>query len=305
MKTKYFILSVAVLLAACSQNDSETPAARKAVLEVNPQVAATRAVITGTYLPYNSSIGVCLQDTDDKPYADGSTNLRVNNSSGRWVFDQRVELTEAKGRVTAYYPYNEYATGDSLYISCGTTISSQQEYLYTPETVEVDVDHPAATLQMHFALPRITLRMSSMQADEHFTVNTILLSNIRKNQDENEAPALNTEGFMNHFDGGITKSFYDQVISAYGLQLNLTTTPAEVDVLVLPAELKKDYVQLTIGLSNGEELTTTIPATTWEKGKQYIYPIQIHQNKLYIGEYQIVPRGEAGEQNVFVPYSNE
>lgn len=305
MKTKYFILSVAVLLAACSQNDSETPAMRKAILEVNPQVAATRTVMTGTYLPYDSSIGVCLLDMDDQPYADGSRNLRVNNSTGRWVFDQRVELTEAKGRVTAYYPYNENGTGDSLYIRCGNTIGIQQEYLYTPEAVEVDVDHPAATLQMHFALARITLRMSSMQADEHFTVNSVVLANIRKNQDENEAPALNTEGFMNRFDGEIMKFYDDQTISAYGLQLNLTTTPTDVDVLVLPAELKKDYVQLTIGLSNGEELTTTIPATNWEKGKQYIYPIKIHQNKLYIGEYQIVPRGEAGEQNVFVPYSQE
>ncbi len=85
-------------------------------------------------------------------------NLKFTASTSgqnqEWIPDQEVYLNKELCSIHAYYPYNPTVTEVT---AIPVTTSDQADYMYSGNTIQVNIDNHTATLEMEHALSVITL----------------------------------------------------------------------------------------------------------------------------------------------------
>lgn len=285
MKAKYILWSMVCLLAACSQEETmqEEPAV---ALQVSTEMSTTRGVITGTSFAKGDEITVAVLKQNGNLYEENRYYDFYEYDGTGWKrsssWGDDLMLTSEEGVVYACYPPQ-----DSNWIEKGywVTVSpswsgEQNDYLYGKGIENVSSKNPKARLRFQFALARLTFQIimgetsTSAQVLSRVKLATVLI-----------------KGTMDVKTGNILSSPQDYGSVTLSVNKTLSATAAtQVDVLVIPTTTNTS-VKLTLTI-NDTDYDISIPVTTWEKGKQYTYPVVLN-----IGSQQQQPEsGKAGEK---------
>lgn len=313
MNTKYILLSLVVLLAACSENEDVLQNHNKPRLTISTEFAdyvTTRAFATGlgseTEFRQGKTIGVSLVTTNDKAYRynDVPFNLKAIYGNG-WSMTDAPVMENNKAKLYAYYPFTDSYNVQTLKSGSnhtGWTYSyfhsipiditpyphgdGQQDYLWGESSDSVNCDNPHAKILFKHVLPRITFRVTKGDecADDEIYVRQAFL----KAADESKN-VIGTKGKLSIFSGQATMDIDQQTTSLVnGYTAPIQIYPKEVtgevrtfDFLVFPVTFEKGDVILSIETYKGKngKLQTydiTLPAATWAAGKQYTYPVVVN-----------------------------
>lgn len=269
MKAKYILWSMVCLLTACSQDETRQEEPTVA-LQVSTERPTTRGVITGTSFAKGDNIAVVVVKQNGNLYEENRyydfyeyDGTDWKNSSS-WGGD--LMLTSEEGVVYACYPAQ-----DGNWIESGHWVSVspswsgvQDDYLYGKSIENVSCKNPKARLRFQFALARLTFQIvmggtsTSAQVLSRIKLATVPIS-----------------GFMDFKTGNIIVP--QQNYGSVTLSVNKTlsaTAATPVDILVIPAPTNS-YTKLTLTI-NSIDYDINIPVTTWEKGKQYTYPVTLN-----------------------------
>lgn len=268
MKAKHLIFSMACLLAACSQDEArqEEPAM---VLQVSTEMPTTRGVITGTSFAKGDNIAVAVEKQNGNLYEENryydfyeydGTDWK-NSSSWRGG----LMLTSEEGVVYACYPPQDSNwIKDGCWVSVSPLSGEQSEYLYGKSTENVSCKNPKARLRFQFALARLTFQIVMGGVSTSAQV----LSSVK-------LATVPVRGMMDVKTGNITSTQQDYGAVTLSVNKTLGVDAATlVDVLVIPTPTNS-YTKLTLTI-NSIDYDINIPVTTWEKGKQYTYPVTLN-----------------------------
>ncbi|QIU92888.1 fimbrillin family protein [Bacteroides faecium] len=279
IKSLLLCLSI-ITYCSCSENYEEENSNKSSILEITTGIQ-TRSVIESTSFSGGEQIGVYASDTEGEDYAEGSWNMKAVYNN-KWYFDNPLILSEQKATIYAYYPYNEKATiGKSTFVNITPNvyeaIGGQADYLYGQG--EADATYPTAKITFKHALARITFAIKRDKNDAgNGVLNKITLRNALGKK------TISTTGTMDITTGTITPNVKENasVILSTNYTLN-NSTEQKVDILVIPTEITEGDVELVLTIDEGLYVIK-MPATKWEKGQQYTYPIIINRTDAHMGE---------------------
>lgn len=304
MNIKYILLGFAVLLTACSSDNDEfnITNANRTQLAISTEIVTTRAEFyTGlkndVEFRNGNQIGFTLVDVNyKKPIYEQDCNIKAVYNNGQWEQERTTTLSNKEGKVIAYYPYG---TGYKFSVSGGASgstigqhfipvdISSffhgdgQQEYL-CGESNNVSSVSPNARIKFRHVLPRITfvIEKGSANANDEIYLRSAVLKNA--NDADN---TICTKGTMNIESGYLSKNDDggSSITNSYlgAVPLDPTDEQLTFDFLVFPTEVVQGSVILRIEVRKGtagnfQYYDIPIPATKWESGKQYTYPVTLN-----------------------------
>ena len=195
----------------------------------------------------------------------------------QWNIDPELFLTEQKAVIYAYYPYSSSnqapaTVNVNIMPNYHKTIKGQIDYLYGQG--EADAAYPEANITFNHALARVTFLIKKEETDAG---KGILSKIILRNTSNNTVIA--TSGTMDIRTGEITpKTNEDAAITLTGdYELN-SNKEEKIDFLVIPAQISDNTVELALTVDDGIYIIT-LPATVWEKGQQYTYPVTISRKQ--------------------------
>lgn len=315
MNTKYILLSLAALLVACSESEDVLQNHNKPRLTISTECAeygTTRAFSTGlgseTEFRQGNAIGVSLVTTNDKAYRynDVPFNLKAIYGNG-WSMTDAPVMENNKAKLYAYYPFTDSYNVQTLKSGSnhtGWTYSyfhsipiditpyphgdGQQDYLWGESSDSVNCDNPHARIQFKHVLPRITFKVTKGDecADDEIYVRQAFL----KAADESKH-VIGTKGNLSIFSGQATMDANQETTTLFNgytapIQIYTKEVTGEVrtfDFLVFPVTFNKGDVILSIETYKGqngklETYDITLPAATWEAGKQYTYPVVVNMD---------------------------
>lgn len=304
MNIKYILLGFAVLLTACSSDNDEfnITNANRTQLAISTEIVTTRAEFyTGlkndVEFRNGNQIGFTLVDVNyKKPIYEQDCNIKAVYNNGQWEQERTTTLSNKEGKVIAYYPYG---TGYKFIVSGGAPgptigqhfipvdISSffhgdgQQEYLCGESNIVSSVS-PNARIKFRHVLPRITfvIEKGSANANDEIYLRSAVLKNA--NDADN---TICTKGTMNIESGYLSKNDDggSSITNSYlgAVPLDPTDEQLTFDFLVFPTEVVQGSVILRIEVRKGtagnfQYYDIPIPATKWESGKQYTYPVTLN-----------------------------
>lgn len=119
----------------------------------------TKSVNLSNTIPNGNSIGLFMKNVDPSDlFQHDLRNLKFTASTSgqnqEWIPDQEVYLNKELCSIHAYYPYNPTVTEVT---AIPVTTSDQADYMYSGNTIQVNIDNHTATLEMEHALSVITL----------------------------------------------------------------------------------------------------------------------------------------------------
>lgn len=309
MNTKYVLLSLVILLTACSSDNDEFNVTNipKTQLTISTEIVSTRTFETGlkndVEFRGGNAIGLWLFDKngdDYSRYTDETTtwNRKAVFNDPTWNMDETITLTDVPAKVVAYYPYQEISSSNSrtratppsvLHITqpiADIDIASyahwegQQDYLWGESIDSVDSQHSNARIQFKHVLPRITFEVQKSRNND--TDEIYLRSAILKNSADN-GNTICTTGKL-YKNGSVYKSDVtgQSITNGYTAPVLLNKGEARTfDFLVLPTEVAEGSVILRLEVRKGKTgklqyYDIPIPATKWESSKQYTYPVTLN-----------------------------
>lgn len=308
MKAKYILWSMVCLLTACSSENEDYNGVNlpKACLTISTEIVTTRAFNTGlksdVEFKDGNEIGIWLFDKigyDYSRYTGETTDLnrKVVFKNSTWNMEEVVTLTDVPAKVVAYYPYQENVVSEVRrraipptyhlsYLIADINIASyahndgQQDYLWGESIDSVDSRHPNAQLRFKHVLPRITFEVQkgNDNADDVIYLRSAILKNSTDNGN-----TICTTGHLSD-NGSVSKSYEtgQSITNGYTVPVLLNKEETQnFDFLVLPTEVAEGSVILSIEVRKGSSgslqyYDIPIPATKWESGKQYTYPVKLN-----------------------------
>jgi hypothetical protein len=246
-----------ILLAACAKTDAAPDAVPEGLKLLAPEVSvapsvenpASRAIITGTSLPANSSIVglyVCNHETVPSlfsPMAQGYNNMQaakvtVNESYPRgWRYvlngnatnlSQLFLRSDADVDIYAYYPYSS-ANNTKNPTELSFTSGSTNDYMWgtvTPSRINVPADYASATeipmdITLHHAMTCIQIRIQ-VNYTGSIVVSSLTLSD--------RQGRIIANGTFSTIDGTITPGVTDDNLTCtFGTIINQTTSHNPTD----------------------------------------------------------------------------
>lgn len=331
MRTKYLLYGLAVMLAACNAEDELSPEQNRTVaqLSITTEIVTTRAFSTGlkndVEFQEGNAIGFWLFDKNGKDYSSytGETtawNRKAVFKNSAWNIDAAMTLTDVPAKVVAYYPYKEVTASAAerraipptmriLYPITKINIASfahndgQQDYLWAESIDSVDSRRPNARLRFKHVLPRITFEVQkgTDNADDVIYLRSAILKN-----STDDGNTICTTGNL-YENGNVTKlnETGQSIINGYTAPVLLNNVETRnFDFLVLPTEVAEGSVILSIEVRKGSSgnfqyYDIAIPATKWESGKQYTYPVTLN-----ITEHQ-QESGETPGEKVYMGFNGD
>ena len=325
MNTKYILLSLVALLAACSESEDVLQNHNKPRLTISTECAeygTTRAFSTGlgseTEFRQGNAIGVTLLTSKNREwnYNNVPFNLKAVYNGNGWSLENAPMMESNKAKLYAYYPYTEeyeeikggiivmaphgsksfYWHQIPIDITPYPHGDGQQDYLWGESSDSVNCDNPHARIQFKHVLPRITFKVTKGDecADDEIYVRQAFL----KAADESKH-VIGTKGNLSIFSGQATMDANQETTTLFnGYTAPVQIYPKEVtgevrtfDFLVFPVTFEKGDVILSIETYKGKngKLQTydiTLPAATWEAGKQYTYPVVVNIGSEQQGEFK-------------------
>lgn len=331
MRTKYLLYGLAVMLAACNTEDELSPEQNRTVaqLSITTEIVTTRAFSTGlkndVEFQEGNAIGFWLFDKNGKDYSSytGETtawNRKAVFKNSAWNIDAAMTLTDVPAKVVAYYPYKGVTASvaerraipptlrllhpiTDINIASYAHNDGQQDYLWGESIDSVDSHRPNARLRFKHVLPRITFEV---QKGTDNADNIIYLrSAILKNSTDDGNTICTTGKLLEN--GNVTKlnETGQSITNGYTAPVLLNNVETRnFDFLVLPTEVAEGSVILSIEVRKGSSgnfqyYDIAIPATKWESGKQYTYPVTLN-----ITEHQ-QESGETPGEKVYMGFNGD
>lgn len=157
-------LAIMLVPAGCTK-DNYKESKGTAVLgirSVTTDRVSGKSVITDATLPSTEAakgVGLFLTAADGSSYdgrTEGYTNVKYSNAGEGWTSDTPVILSETRGILYGYFPYDESNT-DMTSIGVRSSLDGT-DYMYANPVDEVSVAAPYADLTMHHALARLSIK---------------------------------------------------------------------------------------------------------------------------------------------------
>lgn len=236
MRLLSFVLStVALLFTGCDnelENNRLDPVRRGNSLNIKVLAdCSTKELVSSTYFPSGSEIGVCVQNTSGGNY-DGYNYSNVKftatgaDANQTWNGASSVMLSMNQGLCYAYYPYNSSVT-DITSISVST--STQKDYMYAASTT-VNANNRTATLTMKHALAAVRFAIKKGTYTGTGAVTKVSV----------QSSALGTSAKLNAKNGNLTSITGTGSAISVSKSLKLSTTAQNVDVIVVPVGSSAD-----------------------------------------------------------------
>lgn len=275
----------AMVISSCTDNGEIEQTSGSNLLQISTEIT-TRSVLESSSFSTGDEIGVFVSNSIGKEYADGTSNIKATFNK-QWQMDKPVSLTESPATVYAYYPYCNnsieenypYISGDFLYFDLRQNGDKGQiDYLFGQAEGVADINSPNANIHFRHVLSRLTFIIKRATSDQ----GQGLLSSVALRSPSNN---LFYMGYIYLKDGVAKDSGYNYHRGAIKINTNLTLnseTEQKVDMLVIPRTLS-NAGELTLELTiDGKPYIVNMPATTWEAGQQYTYPITISRTDAHI-----------------------
>ena len=258
--TILFALTAIIQFVACTNEEGIIDNSMQD-LRISTSIES-RAVITSTTFLPGDDIGVFLPEQTKK------ANVKVHCTYGNdWELSQRIPLTANEEPVYAYYPYTEDYDGQNIPVQ----IDGYTDYLYGKSQGNVSMTNPEAHLIFKHALARITLSFKLGSANSSPKVlSEVILRNI------NENTAISNFGWMNITNGEIKEKTTGNIQYKLADGEIQSNTTLNIEMLVIPTIIETDNQVEVACLIDGKQYVIPMPASTWEAGQQYTYPITIN-----------------------------
>lgn len=210
-------------------------------------------------------------------------NMPTKYSGIGYSLPYDIELTQDT-KVYAYYPYTYEVFENQIDVYANDEYYKQSiDYMYGSSNV-VNASETKANIAMYHALSKVTFSITKAADDEDEEVLTkVSLYSFEGN-------VLKFRGLMNVFTGDITPwedlsgEAYDKT---FDNERSLTTDEATtIDYMLIPVSFEDYRVRVTLTV-NGRSIETTLPASTWEKGKHYTYQLTVDKDALEIGNIEV------------------
>lgn len=227
------------------------------------------ADIVGIYLATNQSV------------VPNFGNVRASrNANNGYTLPRNIALTEPSYKVYAYSFYNEGNSPETLN-GINVWARGSEDYLYG--SCDVTPSNPKANIDMHSALAKIHLNIST-DSKESISISSINLRNV-------ESEVLYISGTLDLATGKITPTSipgHDGIIKEIPNGTIDATTSFNTEMQVIPTSFKDGEVELNVYVGR-QLIRTAIPAATWEAGKEYEIGITINseadKTPAKIGDY--------------------
>ena len=244
----------------------------------------SKGLVTDTYLPSGSAIGVTVLNTSGTNY-DGTaySNIKFTSSgtgtSQTWSGASTVKLSATEGYCYAYYPYNSSASSiTAIPVTAGGT-----DYLYATKQ-SVNDKSKTATLPMKHALAaiRFALKRGTYAGTGKVTAVSVASS------------ALGSSGTLNATTGAVTAANKGTAVSQ-SASLTLSTTAQNVDVVMVPSG-SAGTITLTVTI-DGKAYSTTVSSTTIAQGSCYTYTLTVNAGALALSGVKVGAWGYSSAGN--------
>lgn len=250
------------------------------------KVKTSRGVIEGATLPQESAIGVTLQEADKATY-DGSSfqNMKywatVENGQQKWETNKTVFLSNTKGMVYAYYPYNINVDNfTEIPVVAGIT-----DYMYAVPAI-VYGQNNKAILQMKHAMTGVRL---DIIRDTYSKTGFIEKVSIQSGTFATGAMMDATTGDLWQIEGA-------NVLFPMTVEKNLQTSPS-IDMIMVPTGVE-DKITFLVRIDGVDyEVNTAIPLLA-ERGCIYKYILSVQDEKLTLGKMKVFGFGEEDEEDL-------
>ena len=249
----------------------------------------SKAIVSGTVLPYGSKVGVFVEDETGNGYYQGHDYRNVSfQVTGNRLMNpsKKIMLTPTTGIAYAYYPYVANATLASLSVNA----LSQTDHMYSGARGGLSYSNHTASITMRHAMAAITLNIvkGSYSGDCRVTKVSVKGSN------------LAVSGTYNGKTGAIlTRSGLNGTISSIEGAFTLNTTGVSRNIIVIPAaSASAATVTLTL---DGYQRTATIPSFRPLAGKRYAYTLTVNEEEIVVSDVSVKLWSDAGARyNVYV-----
>ena len=279
MKLKSLVFgAVAGLFCACEDGlqlpDFQLRDTSNLSINVITEQAESKGLITDTYLPSGSAIGVTVLNTSGGNY-DGTaySNIKFTSSgtgtSQTWSGASTVKLSATEGYCYAYYPYSSSASSiTAIPVSAGGT-----DYLYATKQSVNDKSY-SVTLPMKHALAAIRFALKRGTYAGTGKVTGVSAS----------SAALGSSGTLDATTGAVTASNKGAAVSQ-SASLTLSTTAQNVDVVMVPSGTAGS-ITLSVTI-DGKAYSTTVSSTTIAQGNCYTYTLTVNAGALALSGVKV------------------
>ena len=234
----------------------------------------SKGLVTDTYLPSGSAIGVTVLNTSGTNY-DGTaySNIKFTSSgtgtSQTWSGASTVKLSATEGYCYAYYPYNSSASSiTAIPVTAGGT-----DYMYATKQ-SVNDKSKTATLPMKHALSAIRFALKRGTYAGTGKVTAVSVS----------SSALGSSGTLNATTGAVTAANKGTAVSQ-SANLTLSTSAQNVDVVMVPSGTA-GTITLSVTI-DGKAYSTTVSSTTIAQGSCYTYTLTVNAGALALSGVKV------------------
>ena len=235
----------------------------------------TKGLITSTYLPTSSKIGVFVTNTSGGDYDGHSYNNILYTADGSDASQTwngaTIALSMNEGKCYAYYPYSSSVT-DMTQIPVST--SGQDDYMYATAAT-VNANNTTASLKMKHALSavRFMIKKGTYAGTGQVTAVSVRSS------------ALGTSGTLNAFTGEVTSVSGKGSMISVSKSLKLSTATQDVDVIVVPTGSAAD---LTLSVTlDGTTYSTVVSGAAVTKANCNKYTLTVNVGELALSGIEI------------------
>ena len=269
---KKIIISAACLamaLASCNQIETSENDCQATPLNINVKTAVETKGTINNRLPIGSSVGVFLADESGVTY-DGQTVANVmytdtgTESSQNWSAESDVMLSNTRGTVSAYYPYNEDVT-DIKTIPVQVTSDVQTDFMWATPVGSRYNKLPGVGLTMNHALTAVRLHIYQAENEMAAEITSVAFSSEGA---ATEALLDATNGTLSSFNGTGTQFVANETFTT-------STTAKSFTFITVPTGVAAPInIEMIV---NGKKVTAVGDKVTLKAGF-------IHEYILYVAD---------------------
>ena len=182
-------------------------------------------------------------------------------------------------KLCAYFPYIENKKADDMFVRVDTYKYDDEIMWGCSETITDK--NPVAHIKMKQVLSRIILLV---KAGEHFNSNTTITSVVIMDNGKNLLP---TGADLDIATGEFGNRSYMEDGNFRQTNITPTDEASQAFMNLIPSEFGEKTVSLLLSTSEGHSIKVDFPASSWEAGKVYEYPVTIDDAVITIGDVTI------------------
>lgn len=238
--------------------------------------AESKDLITSTYLPTNSKIGVTLTSVTGDHYEGCTYNNILFTAEGSdadqtWSGESSIPLSKTEGSCYGYYPYSAEVTDLT---AIPVTTSEQVDYLYATPVI-VNIYNNVATLTMKHALGAVRFQLKKGTYAGIGQISAVSVT----------SEGLGTSAKLNAMTGKLSQINGTGSSITVTKSLTLSETEQTVDVIGIPTGTTAN---LTLSVTiDGTAYSTVVDAATVTQGNCNTYTLTINSGTLSLSGIKI------------------